>query len=214
MKKINFIFGGLALILLLSGCNSGFSANDMTDYVQGSLEITYLGKMDKTFLNLPDSDLAMEEQAYLNSISIETDYFISSFEITGATSDDKSRIQSFYKELYQYSKFEVAKAIIDRSANFTVKITIEPILFFDEFYNNLNGAIEELNAVSFESNSDYNVAWNEHIISMAEDQLATTTSMVYGEPIDLIIALNVDENGYYAISKNDFANIDELIIAY
>lgn len=69
----------LALLLPLSACGGGLSADDAKLYVQGILDENYLGKSDPDFLQLIDSTEEDVEETYAGSLETEAQFFLDSF---------------------------------------------------------------------------------------------------------------------------------------
>lgn len=224
----------LGLVLGLSACKGGSSdVDNVTTLVRGNLDEIYQGKYDPEYLKLVDSTESEGEEAYLEGLEVEAEYFAYYWGIIDASYDEKFEdldqslrddIVALYKDIYSHSKYEVEPAVKQEDGNFTVKVTVEAIdvmqqasdLYDNDTYEPLNAFYEKLGNVNPEEMTEeqYAEITNEYgriIVQLVKEQLP---NLGYQEAKSLSIQVEKDDKGVFSINNDDWERFDTMVIAY
>ena len=211
----------LALLLPLSACGGGLSADDAQLYVQGVLDENYLGKADPDFLKLIDSTEEETEEVYAGSMETEAQFFLDSFVESELPEEDQDRLleelSAMYRQIYAHSKYTVESASEVDDTTFGVKVTVEPIDIFHQVADELNnGAADELNSrypdqMTDEEYMAYEVEWVELFMDLTYEKLP---QLDYLEPQTLLVQVALGDDDYWTIPDEDFWAVDALVIDY
>ena len=125
--------GAAVLALALTACGSislnlGSEKSRMEGYVQGYLDLTYLGKLNKDYQT--EMELSEEEaqQQYEEGIQVEVEFFESGIGLIDyPTEEITQRLTELYKEIYSHSDYTVGAATKLDSGNYAVEVTVRPI---------------------------------------------------------------------------------------
>lgn len=211
----------LALLLPLSACGGGLSADDAQLYVQGVLDENYLGKADPDFLKLIDSTEEETEEVYAGSMETEAQFFLDSFVESELSQEEQDRLldelSAMYRQIYAHSKYTVESASEVDDTTFGVKVTVEPIDIFHQVADELNnGAADELNSCYPDQMTDeeymaYEVEWVELFMDLTYEKLP---QLDYLEPQTLLVQVALGDDDYWTIPDEDFWAVDALVIDY
>lgn len=211
----------LALLLPLSACGGGLSADDAQLYVQGVLDENYLGKADPDFLKLIDSTEEETEEVYAGSMETEAQFFLDSFVESELSQEEQDRLleelSAMYRQIYAHSKYTVESASEVDDTTFGVKVTVEPIDIFHQVADALNnGAADELNSrypdqMTDEEYMAYEVEWVELFMDLTYEKLP---QLDYLEPQTLLVQVALGDDDYWTIPDEDFWAVDALVIDY
>ena len=211
----------LALLLPLSACGGGLSADDAQLYVQGILDENYLGKSDPDFLKLIDGTEDEVEEVYAGSLETEAQFFLDSFVESELSQEEQDRLleelSTMYRQIYAHSKYMVESASQVDDTTFGVKETVEPIDIFHQVADELNnGAADELNSRYPDQMTDqeymaYEVEWVELFMDLTYEKLP---QLDYLEPQTLLVQVALGDDDYWTIPDEDFWAVDALVIDY
>ena len=211
----------LALLLPLSACGGGLSADDAQLYVQGILDENYLGKSDPDVLKLIDGTEDEVEEVYAGSLETEAQFFLDSFVESELSQEEQDRLleelSTMYRQIYAHSKYMVESASQVDDTTFGVKVTVEPIDIFHQVADELNnGAADELNSRYPDQMTDqeymaYEVEWVELFMDLTYEKLP---QLDYLEPQTLLVQVALGDGDYWTIPDEDFWAVDALVIDY
>lgn len=211
----------LALLIPLSACGGGLSADDAQLYVQGVLDENYLGKADPDFLKLIDSSEEEVAEVYDGSLETEAQFFLDSFVESDLPQEDQDRLleelTTMYRQIYAHSKYTVDSASEMDDTTFSVKVTVEPIDIFHLVADELsNGAADELNSRYPDQMTDeeylaYELEWVELFMDLTYEKLP---ELGYLEPSTTLVQVALGDDDYWSIPDDDFWSLDALIIDY
>lgn len=229
MKKYKLLCAALALTLSLTACSGGLTTVDATAYVQGLLDETYLGKFDKDYLEMVDLDEEDAQESYEAALEVEYDYFAANFQFDEdyISEDTRDAALDLIAELYQHARYEV-KPALKTDTGFTVEVVVQPVNliptiveeYMEDFTEEFNETYAEVTSESLSALTkrereafltEYENAWANGILKLFEDHKSELTHL---PKTAVIVKVEADAEGYYAIPDNDFANIDALILAY
>ncbi len=220
MKRLSALLVVAMLAVCLSACGSSF-ADDVTLLVQGNLDELYLCKFDQEYMELVNTTEEDCMDNYLGGLEMEAEVFAYYFNITNPTDEINEQIIELYKQIYSHSKFTVNPASELDENTYAVKVQVSPIDIFqrvvdaeaagalDDFYGKYTEA--QVNAMSDAEYAAYDAEWANRIIQLCYQELENVD---YMEEQSLAIQVSKDSDGFWSITDNDLAAIDELIIYY
>lgn len=232
MKKGRILAAGLAFAMLagvLCGCGSlslnlGGEADRMKNYVQGYLDLTYLGKFNGDYLQ--EMDLTEEEaqKRYEQGVQVEVEFFESTIGLIDYPTDEMTqRLTQLYQEIYSHSDYTVVSSNKMDSGNYVVEVTVRPIDIMtkftpDDFQEIFEQVLADMGVTSQDqldamSQEDYEKADNvyaEKILDLVEGELANIGT---GEEESFTVQIT-DDGDIWTPSQDDFDAIDLAIIDY
>lgn len=234
MKRFRFLALCLAAILCLGlcGCDElgGVTTFDASAYVKGALDEAYLGVYDPVYLDLVNSTEAEAAKAHAANIDAEYARFAAVFEIDDSYLSDETigRLKDLIAQVYSYARYTVGAATAMDGGEYAVKVTITPVTFFSEFYqdeyedfaetfNDTYGRITQsrLNAMTETERETFWTEYEEDWATGLEELLNLQFKNVgYGDPVTFLVWVYPDENGRYTFSQSDYRRMDDLILEY
>jgi uncharacterized Zn finger protein len=225
MRKLSKGFRLLAVACILAVClfGCGSPSFDAAMYVKGTLDATYLGAAEKSYLEITDSTAEEITATYLVSMEIETDYFLRYFEIEEdyIPSSFVSEVIEMYKQIYAKSKYEIGD-VSKSGDNYLVSVTIHPIDIIEKVIDNdidgiINDFYDRADNGDFDDKTDEEIetVWARNVIDAVK---ARVGSIGYLSPetisVQVVVESETRNEVLYAISDNDLMRIDSLIIQY
>ena len=158
-----------------------------------------------------------EEEAreeYEEGLSVEADFFMEYCGIPTLSDDVYQELKNMYRQIYQYSKFEVKEALKD-GVDYQVEVLISPIDIISKNMDGLSELIDSFTETITEDNySDeqevYDAVMRE-IIAFIKDDM---DNLGYEDQVSVMIMVEQDVDGYYGISSEAVSAIDQEIIRY
>ena len=241
MKKIAAIVLAGAMLISSTGCSE--IAGEVIDTVvekamgettmtliQGNMDAVYKGVVSEEYAELL-TDASTAEQAYLESMESEADFFAYYWGIydyeSGESFEDLSEdvrndIIELCKEIYAQTKYEVLESSALSEGSYSVKVSIEPSYIMkqaDEMYDRydtLEAFFEEYKYANFDtmSEEEYRQFTDEYakiIIQMVRELIP---DMKYQDAKTQLIQLDEDEEGLLVINDDDCTRINETLVYY
>lgn len=231
MKRCSVLAAGLALCLALTGCGGGgVTSFDATAYMQGLLDETYLGKFSEDYMKMVGIDEDEARKTYEEGLEAEYEnYFADFFAFDREYVSDETRQAAIdlLAEVYQHSKYEV-KPGSKVEGGYVVEIIVEPVdmialiddQYIEDYSDTFNAKYEDVTQEKVDAMSDaeydefmtgYENDWANGIIDLFHEHM---DELGYTDAQSIMVQFKPDDDGYYTISDNDFANLDNLILAY
>lgn len=212
-KKIALVATACLLVASMAACGS--AKFDASGYVKGLMDAAY--KADYAgYMKLVEVTQAEAEESYLQGLDVEAGYFAEYFDIRVFSDSTKAEVVELYKEIYKSARYEVKEAV-EVDGGFNVEVVISPIDILTKVEDEVNSYIDAFNARNDAgefanlTEEQYEDAYAAGVIEIVKGQLGTIT---YGEDKTVIVKVAEDGDGLYGLSDEDFANIDQWIIAY
>ncbi|MCI8401671.1 MAG: hypothetical protein HFI38_06195 [Lachnospiraceae bacterium] len=224
-RRIAFLMALLMAVGLLGGCNSfsKFSDNskDYGPYVKSLLDMAYKNDTTK-YLELVDDTKTSADQTYEENMEYWGLYLGYSFEIETEYLNDSAindRLTKLAKDIFAKAKYETADAV-KTDDYYTVKVTIEPILFIDTAYDEAEAYVTDM--VAKAENGDFGDLQNDENayydweMEYAKGMLDILESYVdkieYGTAISKIVEIEVDEDEMYGISDDSMIELQNALL--
>lgn len=220
-KRAKLTALGLALALGLTACGGGLTTDDAKAYVQGIMDMTYLGQYNDDYIALVDGSKEQCEENYLSGLEVEAEYFAYYFNsmVTDAIKDDLIQL---YKDIYAHASYTIKDATRANDGGFTVTVEVLPIDIFDQvmeddaLYDFTDAFIEkyadtDVNAMNDEEYAAYETEWLSGIIDVVRTHM---DSIGYLDAKSIVVQIQPDEDGIFTLNNDDFGNLDAIIIDY
>lgn len=230
MKKMITALTATLLALTLAACGGGgLTTFDATAYIQGLMDETYLGIFDPEYMESVDIDEEEAAETYRNSLEVEYGYLADnfSFDTDYLTEETYEAALDMIAGLYQNARYEVKPATKTENG-FAVEVVIQPYDLIaviaddhmETYSEGFRAKYDDVTQADIDAMGDteaeafwteYENDWANGVLDLFKDN-ASAGSHLDGESI--IVQMVADEDGYYSIADNDFANLDALILAY
>lgn len=215
----------LGLVISLTGCGVGggggsLSKENAEAYVAGILEENYLGTASEAYKRLMEKDDDDVSEIYEMSMEAETDYFFHHYSIENPTEELHKEVEELCGEIYTHARFQVVSAAEQDDGSFSVKVTVEPIDIVHLVEEGLEEKLEPWykkyptevqDRMSEEELQAADAEWARIIVDAFREKLPETGNL---EEQSVSVLLEKDEDGYYALSQEEFNRLDALILDY
>lgn len=216
----------LTLTLALTACApkepaaKGFSAHDAEIYVNGLIQENYLGRASRDYLELVNIDQEDVEALYDSALSMDVEYFLAVYDIDHPTDEFRDEVKELYRDIYQFTKYDIVSAAQQEDGSFSVRLTVYPI-DTAQLVNELKGEktkefyekypVDKINAMRDSDFERMDREWAQLILDLFQEALKETGNMT-----EQSITLQVEQSseGLYSINNDDFARLDALIMDY
>lgn len=229
-KRVTGLVLALGMTIGLTACGGGgHTEADATALVQGNIDEIYLNKTTESYLESVGSTAEEAEQAYLDGIKLEAEFFAYYFGILaeGESYDEllddslKADLEEMYKEIYSHSKYEVQPAVKMDDTTFSVKVLIDPIDIMVQAseaydsYEPLNAFWDKYADADFTTMSDeeYRTYTNEYGAIMVQMVTELLPNLGYTEQKSQAIQVEIVD-GVASINEDDWGIFDSYVIEY
>lgn len=223
---------GAALILALGLClglaacggetttTKGFTTHDAEVYVDGLLKENYLGQAEEEYLELVNIHADDVESLYQSALSMDASYFFYMYDIDHPTDELREEVKELYREIYQYTKYEIVSATEQEDGSFSVKLTVYPIDIAQTVSEAMGEAAKDfyekypqdkINSMSDSQFEKMDREWAELIMGLYKDALPEIGNMTEKS---IVVQVEQNSNGLYSMNSDDFSRLDALIIDY
>lgn len=201
----------IGLLLLLSGCTKF----DACAYMQAILDVSYKNEtesyMEITGVTQEDADEIFKKNL---------DATMHEFSTTELPEELEENYRLLFEDTVKQVKYTVGEAVESEDKNYTVEVAVEPILLFDETYEEFQNKTEE-----YASEISNNVMSGEELPSDDEIQnqvyqtyyevlkTALNNGLSYGEAENITVHMNRMEDGAYEIPEEDLRALDQAMIS-
>lgn len=197
-------------------------------YVQSLLDLDYKGITD-TYLELVDDTkenaesfygLSMEYWAYVLANNYQLYVAVQSDETDTMYDEDvHNALIALTEDIFSHVKYEVADAV-KTGDYYTVEVTLYPMLFTQLTKNEITAYQDEFNAATEagefgaygEDEADTLAAEITYANRVIEILSASVSQIDYDAPVSKIVKITKDEMGYYGISDQDYADLENYLL--
>lgn len=215
----------LALCLGLTACGGetstkGFTTHDAEVYVDGLLKENYLGQGSEDYLELVGIHEDDVEALYDSALSMDAEYFFYMYDIDHPTDELREEVKDLYREIYQYTKYEIVSATEQEDGSFSVKLTVYPIDIAQTVSEAMNDATkkfyekypqDKINAMKDSEFEKVDQEWAKLILDLYKDALPEIGNMTEKS---IVVQVEQNSDGLYTMNSDDFTRLDALIIDY
>ena len=209
---------GLALLLLalLTGC-AGSAKADARTYVQGVLDMTYLGQYDEDYLRLVGSTQQACQTHYEAGLAVEAEQFAYYFN-ADLTPEATAPIVALYEKLYGQAEVQLKDVKENRDGGFSVTVEVAPVDLLRQVVEQDFASYGETFRARFDagefadaSQEEYDTQWLLGIVELAEQRM---DKLGHLEAETVTLEIQQDESGAYTLSKESFDRLDARVVDY
>lgn len=200
-----------SLLFLLNGCTKF----DACAYMQAILDVSYKneteGYMEITGVTQEEADEIFKKNL---------DATMHEFSATQLPGELEENYRLLFEDTVKQVKYTVGEAVEGEDKSYTVEVAVEPILLFDETYEEFQNKTEE-----YASEISNHVMGGEELPSDDEIQnqvyqtyyevlkTALDNGLTYGEAENITVHMNRTEDGAYEIPEEDLRALDQAMIS-
>lgn len=201
----------IGLLLLLSGCTKF----DACAYMQAILDVSYKNEtesyMEITGVTQEEADAIFKKNL---------DATMHEFSTTELPEELEENYRLLFEDTVKQVKYTVGEAVEGENKSYTVEVAVEPILLFDETYEEFQNKTEE-----YAAEISNNVMSGEELPSDDEIQnqvyqtyyevlkTALNNGLTYGDAENITVHMNRMEDGAYEIPEEDLRALDQAMIS-
>ena len=206
------IFGLLSgLMVVLSSCTKF----DACAYMQAILDVSYKNETED-YMEITGVTQEEADEIFKKNL----DATMHEFSTTELPAELEENYRSLFEETVKQVKYTVGEAVEGEDKSYTVDVAVEPILLFDETYEEFQDKTEE-----YASEISNNVMSGEELPSDDEIQnqvyqtyyevlkTALDSGLTYGEAENITVHMNRMEDGAYEIPEEDLRALDKAMIS-
>ena len=201
----------IGLLLLLSGCTKF----DACAYMQAILDVSYKNETE-SYMEITGVTQEEADEIFKKNL----DATMHEFSTTELPEELEENYRLLFEDTVKQVKYTVGEAVESEDKNYTVEVAVEPILLFDETYEEFQNKTEE-----YASEISNNVMSGEELPSDDEIQnqvyqtyyevlkTALNNELSYGEAENITVHMNRMEDGAYEIPEEDLRALDQAMIS-
>ncbi|MCI9442596.1 MAG: hypothetical protein HFH15_15510 [Ruminococcus sp.] len=201
----------IGLLLLLSGCTKF----DACAYMQAILDVSYKNETE-SYMEITGVTQEEADEIFKKNL----DATMHEFSTTELPEELEENYRLLFEDTVKQVKYTVGEAVESEDKNYTVEVAVEPILLFDETYEEFQNKTEE-----YASEISNNVMSGEELPSDDEIQnqvyqtyyevlkTALNNGLSYGEAENITVHMNRMEDGAYEIPEEDLRALDQAMIS-
>ncbi|WP_294547551.1 hypothetical protein [uncultured Pseudoflavonifractor sp.] len=229
LRKLTLLTLSLAMVLCLAACNlfgvGGVTKQDAVDYVKAQMDVIYKGE-NQGYLDLvADASEEECEQAHEDKMTTEAQYLMSLLGIEYPSDELTARFADLYRQIFAKADYTVQEASKLDDGSYSVKVVVRPIDIIDQLNSAWYDFSEEFEAkyADVDPNAMTDAEWEDWYVntydadygqSLAALLESLIPSLGYMEETSILVQVQPDEDGYYYLSEDDFANLDWLVVDY
>lgn len=207
-KSIRYVVLLIGICILCIGCGKKF---DASGYTKAILDVGYKNQTEK-YVELTGADKKDADKIFEDNLNLMLQEF-AGYELPDEL-EEKYRV--LFQDMMKKVKYTVSEAKEDDNKNFTVDVTVEPMLIFTETYAEFQKQSEEyacqvsnevMNGASMPSDQEM----QNHVFEIYHTILRNylDNGMKYGNPETVTVHVIKNEKNVYHISQEDITKLDE-----
>lgn len=207
-KSIRYVVLLIGICILCIGCGKKF---DTSGYTKAILDVGYKNQTEK-YVELTGADKKDADKIFEDNLNLMLQEF-AGYELPDEL-EEKYRV--LFQDMMKKVKYTVSEAKEDDNKNFTVDVTVEPMLIFTETYAEFQKQSEEyarqvsnevMNGASMPSDQEM----QNHVFEIYHTILRNylDNGMKYGNPETVTVHVIKNEKNVYHISQEDITKLDE-----
>lgn len=191
---------------LLAGCGKKLTTENAPDYVKSALDACYKADFD-SYMEFTKSTQEEAEELYQDGLDMN-------MEACGILdSSVDSELQEQYRQLFadilSISKYTVGEAKEDGDG-FTVEVTVEPFLMFDNLQQELLELLGTEEAMELADDEIESFVFQK----MYELMSSKLASPEYGDPETVTVHIQPDKDGVQTINEEDLLSVDTAMYSF
>jgi len=215
-KKIRYIALFIGVCALLAGCGKKF---DASGYTKAVLDVSYKNEIQK-YVELTGADEKEADKIFEDNLQNNMDIMLQEFSGYELPDELEEKYRKLFSDMMKQVKYTVAEAKEVENKNFTVDVRVEPMLIFNDTYQELQKQTEDyatqvsnevMNGAPLPSETDMQT----HVFEIYHDILRNylDQGMKYGDPETITVHVNKEDKNVYTIADEDISKIDGKVMA-
>ena len=210
-KRTIFCILGMLAVILLGGC----ARFDAAMYVQAVLDTSYKGETER-YIEMTGGSKEEAQEIFQKKMKAT----MKEFKTTQLSKELEKQYESLFGNIMKQMNYQVAEAQKEKRGSYIVKITVKPMLLFDETYDEFqqrakayakeitdqvtkNGEMPEEELMQQEVYRIYYGVLNERM----------ETGISYGDAKEVQIHVIRQKDGTYEIANQDVITLDAMLIS-
>lgn len=211
-RSIRYVVLLIGICILCIGCGKKF---DASGYTKAILDVGYKNQTEK-YVELTGADKKDADKIFEDNLNLMLQEF-AGYELPDELEE---KYRKLFSDMMKQVKYTVAEAKEVENKNFTVDVKVEPMLIFNDTYQELQKQTEDyatqvsnevMNGASLPSETDMQT----HVFEIYHDILRNylDQGMKYGDPETITVHVNKDDKNVYTIADEDISKIDGKVMA-
>ena len=138
-KKIRYIAFFIGVCVLLAGCGKKF---DASGYTKAVLDVSYKNEIQK-YVELTGADEKEADKIFEDNLQNNMDIMLQEFSGYELPDELEEKYRKLFSDMMKQVKYTVAEAKEVENKNFTVDVKVEPMLIFNDTYQELQKQTED-----------------------------------------------------------------------
>lgn len=221
-RKLSLIMAAILVVLAFTACDgksgSKAEAARYTNYIEAIMDCSYRGELNR-YTEVVDATEAEAEEVYYSTVEYYAYELMAYNEVAYdyVSEDLFNQYVELAKRVMAKAKYNVNEATKVED-DYQVKVEIYPIDFNDITTEEIENYIDEFNKMlegidttqlTEEQIIEYEEMYGQNVLSILEkyeDQIG------YKDVVSKVVIIEVDEDGYYGISDEDWYDIDDYVV--
>lgn len=199
------------LTMLLWGCTTF----DACAYMQAILDVSYKNETGD-YIEITGATQEEADEIFRKNL----DATMHEFNTADLSDELEESYRSLFEETVKQVKYTVGEAVKGEGDDYTVEIAVEPILLFDDTYEEFQKKAEEyaaeisndvMNGGDMPSDDEI----QDHVYQTYYDVLTerSNAGLTYGEAENITVHISRTEEGVYEIPEADLRALDQAMIS-
>lgn len=199
------------LMILLGGCTKF----DACAYMQAILDVSYKNETED-YIELTGATQEEANEIFYKNL----DATMHEFNTADLSEELEESYHSLFEETVKQVKYTVGEATEGDGADYAVEIAVEPILLFDDTYEEFQRQAKEyaaeisndvMNGGKMPSDEEIQNHVYQTYYNVLTEEL--NTGLAYGEAENITVHINKTEEGVYEIPDEDLRALDQAMIS-
>lgn len=200
-----------ALAVMLGGCTKF----DACAYMQAILDVSYKNQTE-SYMEITGVTQEEADEIFKKNL----DATMHEFSATELPEELEQNYRLLFEDTVKQVKYTVGEAVEGENKSYTVDVAVEPILLFDDTYEEFQNKTEEYaSEISNHVMSGEEMPSDDEIQNQVYQtyyevlQTAMNEGLTYGEVKNITVHMNRTEDGAYEIPDEDLRALDEAMIS-
>ncbi|MDD6571034.1 MAG: hypothetical protein PUF12_01475 [Thermoflexaceae bacterium] len=221
-RKFNVIVASMLFIALaVTGCDgksTKATAALYTNYIEAIMDCSYHGELER-YTEVVDADSSEAEEVYNSTVEYYANELLYYNDVDSESISDElyDKYVALAGEIMAKTKYTVNEAT-KVNDEYQVKIEIYPVDINDITYDAVEQCIDEFNKMmdSMDTTKLTDEQWleieegyGENVYNILKEAVP---QMGYKDVVSKVVIIEVDKDGYYGISDDEWYDIDDYVV--
>ena len=207
-KRTIFCILGMLAVILLGGC----ARFDAAMYVQAVLDTSYKGETER-YIEMTGGSKEEAQEIFQKKMKAT----MKEFKTTQLSKELEKQYESLFGNIMKQMNYQVAEAQKEKRGSYIVKITVKPMLLFDETYDEFQQrakayAKEITDQVTKNGEMPEEELMQQEVYRIYYEVLKEA-GVSYGAPKDVLLHVIRQKDGTYEIANQDVITLDAMLIS-